>query len=99
MDSIATAPTGGQISTHGPQAANAIEFLEGQTVRLMLRDSTVLQGKLERVGWMNTVSEAISYLCLKLDADSVYVLTAHGMSSRSGLVYLPWDWISCLVAP
>lgn len=100
MDANQTATNGGHVVPSMQQnQPTAIEFLEGQTVRLMLRDSTVLQGRLERIGWMSADSEAISYLCLRLDNDSVYVLAAQGISTRSGLVFIPWDWVSCAVAP
>ncbi len=86
-------------STIDPADSNAIELLEQRTVRVMLRDNTVLQGRLERIGWINPDSKAISYLCLKLDSDSLYVLAAQGMSTCSGLLFIPWDWISWVVVP
>ena len=100
MDASQTAlPSGQFVATADPSCPTAIEFLEGQTIRIMLRDNTVLQGRLERIGWMSPDSEAISYLCLRMDNDSVYVLAAQGISTRSGLLFIPWDWISCLVVP
>ena len=100
MDASQTAAPSGYVASNTDRPCqNAIEFLEGQTVRLMLRDNTVLQGRLERIGWMSPDSEAISYLCLKMDNDSVYVLAAQGINTRSGLLFIPWDWISCVVAP
>jgi hypothetical protein len=99
VDAIEPAFASGHISAPQAKPQNAIELLEGQTVRLLLRDQTVVQGKLERIGWGSVDSEAISYLCVRMDADSVYVLAAQGISTRSGLLFIPWDSVSCLVAP
>lgn len=100
MDASQTAVASGHIASNvDAPCPTAIEFLQGQTVRIMLRDNTVLQGRLERIGWMSPDSEAISYLCLRMDNDSVYVLAAQGISTRSGLLFIPWDWISCVVVP
>ncbi|GEM_PF-3004596 len=84
----------GQVSHTG-----AIEYLEGHNIRLTLRDNTSLQGRLEHIGWMNPDSEAISYLCIKVEPESGYVLAAQGIDTRSGILFIPWDWVACLIVP
>lgn len=78
---------------------NAIEFLEGHNIRLTLRDNTSLQGRLQHIGWMNPDSEAISYLCIQVEPESGYVLAAQGIDTRSGILFIPWDWVACLIVP
>ncbi len=81
------------------KVTTAIEYLEGQQVTITLRDTTVLNGCLERIGWMNPDSEAICYLCFRADSDSNYVLTAQGSPTTSGILFIPWDWVAFIALP
>jgi hypothetical protein len=77
----------------------AIEYLEGHDVKVCLRDGTSLQGCLERIGWMSPDSEAISYICIQVDPDSTYVLASQGITTRSGMIFIPWDWVAFVIVP
>lgn len=94
--SLTSAP---QAVANDPEKATAIEYLQGERVNLALRDGNILQGQLERIGWLSSNGEGISYLCLKIDNESSYSLTAQGLSSKSGVLFIPWDWVAYIVAP
>lgn len=96
---LTEAPAVGSSLAGGSEKPTAIEYLEGQTVKITLRDNTALQGSLKHIGWMDADSEAISYLCLKIDPESTYVLQAQGISTKSGIIFVPWDFIAYLVLP
>jgi hypothetical protein len=77
----------------------AIEYLEGHDVKVALRDGSSLQGCLERIGWMSPDSEAISYICVQVDPESSHVLASQGISTRSGMIFIPWDWVAFVIVP